>query len=187
MVRCLGCQGLRRALLRNREGAVGSPAAGGAGFQRGALKRAPVITRFIGASGGSSDIRSLLISLVEDLAAHGIVQKPGEFEQDANKFSDQIKALLSSIATPVVIFLDALDQLRKPYHLEWLPEKLPAPLKLVVSVLDDADYETDSGAYQSLTQRSAPHAFFKIEPLGPAQGREILLALEREASRSLSG
>jgi hypothetical protein len=136
-------------------------------------------------SAASSDIRSLLISLVEDLAAHSIVQQPAEFEQDANKFSDQIKALLSSIANPVVIFLDALDQLRKPCHLEWLPEKLPAALKLVVSVLDDADYETDSGAYQSLTQRLAPHAFFKIEPLGPEQGHEILVALEREASRSL--
>ena len=44
---------------------------------------APVIYRFIGASAASSDFRSLLVSLVEDLASHGIAQKPDEFEQDA--------------------------------------------------------------------------------------------------------
>ena len=146
---------------------------------------APVIYRFIGASAASSDFRSLLISLVEDLAAHGIAQKPDEFEQDANKFGDQIKALLSSLAKPVVIFLDALDQLRKPYTLGWLPEKLPTAVKLVLSVLDDEAYKTDSGIYRNLRQRLAPEAFVEIEPLGSMHGREILTALENAARRRL--
>ena len=148
---------------------------------------APVIYRFIGASAASSDFRSLLVSLVEDLASHGIAQKPDEFEQDANKFGDQIKALLSSLAKPVVIFLDALDQLRKPYRPGWLPEKLPTAVKLVLSVLDDEAYKTDSGIHRNLRQRLAPEAFVEIEPLGPMHGREILTALEKEARRRLQG
>jgi hypothetical protein len=50
---------------------------------------APVIYRFIGASAASSQIRSLLVSLVDDLASLGIVQMPEEFEQDAKKFNDR--------------------------------------------------------------------------------------------------
>ncbi|MEQ1613285.1 MAG: DUF4062 domain-containing protein, partial [Hyphomicrobiaceae bacterium] len=144
-----------------------------------------VIYRFVGASAGSSDFRSLLISLVEDLTAHGIVQQPEEFEQDASKFSDQIKTLLSSITEPVVIFLDALDQLRKPHRLGWIPEKLPTAMKLVVSVLDDKAYKTDSGIYRSLRQRLAPDAFLEIEPLGAMDAHIILTALESDADRRL--
>jgi WD40 repeat protein len=118
---------------------------------------------------------------------HGIAQKPDEFEQDANKFSGQINALLSSIAKPVVIFLDALDQLRKPYRPGWLPEKLPAAVKLVLSVLDDEVYETDSGIHRNLRQRLVPQAFLEIEGLGPEHGRELLIALEKEARRRLQG
>ena len=152
-----------------------------------AVGSAPVIYRFVGASASSSDIRSLLVSLVEDLAAHGIAQKPDEFEEDANKFVDQVKALLSSITQPVVIFLDALDQLRKPYSPGWLPEKLPASAKLVVSVLNDEDYEADSGVYRSLRQRLPAESFLEIEPLGASQGLSMLTALERQSRRRLQG
>ena len=41
-------------------------------------------------------------------------------------------------------------------------------LKLVLSVLDDAAYETDSGIYTNLRDRLAPDAFLEIEPLLPA-------------------
>ena len=145
----------------------------------------PVIYRFIGASAASSDFRSLFVSLVEDLAAHGMAQKPDEFEQDANKFTAQIKAILSSLAKPVVIFIDALDQLRKPYRTGWLPERLPTTVKLVLSVLDDKAYKTDSGIHLNLRKRFAPEAFVEIEPLEPMHGREILTALEKEAQRQL--
>jgi WD40 repeat protein len=145
----------------------------------------PLIYRFIGASAKSSDLRSLLISLVEDLAGHDILQQPGEFEQDANRFSDQIKTLLSSVTKPIVICLDALDQLRKPYRLGWLPDTLPTALKLVVSVLDDEAYETDSAIYGTLRQRLAPEAFVEIEPLGVPDALKILTALESGSRRRL--
>jgi hypothetical protein len=52
---------------------------------------APVVGRLIGASAASSNLRSLLISVVDDLAAHGCLTKPSEFEQDAIKFNTQIE------------------------------------------------------------------------------------------------
>ena len=107
------------------------------------------------------------------------VEKPTEYDQDANKFAAQIKALLASISGPAVIFLDALDQLKKPYRLDWLPETLPEGVRLVLSVLDDPAYETDSEVYRLLRMRRLPEdAFLAIEPLTPAHGRDILLALE---------
>lgn len=145
----------------------------------------PVVSRFVGASAASSDIRTLLISLVEDLNAHGIVEKPAAYEAEINQFCDQIKTLLSSIDKPVAIVLDALDQLNKPYRLSWLPSKLPVAIRLVISALDDPNYEADSAAYRILRERFPAHAFLTIEPLSIDSGREMLLALELEAGRSL--
>jgi hypothetical protein len=145
----------------------------------------PVTARFIGASPASSNTRSLLVSLIDDLAAHGIVSKLAEYEQDTNKFNAQIKALLSSIDKPAIVFLDALDQLQKPRDLGWLPHKLPQALKLVLSVLDDQAYETDSAIYRSLRGRLASEVFLEIEPLTSAQGREILFALEQRTRHRL--
>jgi WD40 repeat protein len=145
---------------------------------------APLVTRFIGASAGSSDLRALLISLIDDLADHSLVETPAEYDQDANKFAAQIKPLLASISGPAVIFLDALDQIKKPYRLDWLPETLPNGVRLVLSVLDDRDYEADSEVFRLLWQRLPKDAFLVIEPL-TTHGRDILLALEARGMRRL--
>ncbi len=151
-----------------------------------AAKHPRIVYRFIGASAGSSDPRSLLLSLIDDLVAHELVERPAEFDQDANKLAAQIKALLASISGRAVIFLDALDQLKKPYRLDWLPDTLPTGVRLVLSVLDDPAYETDSEVYRLLRMRRLPEdAFLAIEPLTPAHGRDILLALETLANREL--
>lgn len=174
----------RPLVLHGRSG-LGKSALMARAISDAEAEQASVIYRFIGASAASSDIRSLLISVVEDLAAQGIAQMPEEFEQDANKFAEQIKALLLSISKPVVVFLDALDQLRKPYRQGWLPDMLPCAVKLIVSVLDDEAYKTDSGFYRSLRQRLHPESFIEIEQLATRQGREILTALEKKARRRL--
>jgi WD40 repeat protein len=150
-----------------------------------AVAGAPVIARFIGASGSSSNLRALLISVIDDLAAHGIVDKPVEFEQDANKFDGQIANLLASINSRAIIFLDALDQLQKPYDLWWLPAELPKPLKVVVSVLGDVAYESESDVYRSFRDHFSPATFVEIEPLDELQSREILFALGQQTQRRL--
>jgi WD40 repeat protein len=145
----------------------------------------PVVARFIGGTAASSNVRALLISVIEDLAAHGVVGKPAEFEQDANKFNAQIEKLMASIGGPIVVFLDALDQLQEPDDLGWLPVRLPATLKLVISVLDDPAYEADSSPCRDLQKRLAPDAFVEIEPLGRAQGHEIVSAMQQQSRHRL--
>jgi hypothetical protein len=154
-------------------------------------RRVPVVCRFVGASAASADVRSLLVSIVADLAHRGIVAELPKWEDDDNKFDAQIKTLLISIDKPAVIFIDALDQLRRPsqttgfHRMGWLPGKLPPRLKIVVSVLKDKNYEADSGAYRDLEDRLPPEALLKIEPLTETQGREMLLALEESTQRRL--
>jgi hypothetical protein len=74
----------------------------------------PVVYRFIGASAGSADLRSLLVSAIEDLAAHGIVTRPDRWEDDARKLNEQVRTLLRFIDKAAVVFIDALDQLKRP-------------------------------------------------------------------------
>jgi WD40 repeat protein len=146
-----------------------------------AMGSAPVVVRFVGASAASSNLQALLGSIVDDLAAHGIVEKPAELEQNANKFRDQVRELLSCVSGPAIIYLDGLDQLQKPLDLGWLPSKLPEGFKAVLSALNDPAYPADSLAYQELRKRFAPDSFLEIKPLGRAQGREILTRFERQA------
>jgi WD40 repeat protein len=146
---------------------------------------APVIARFVGASASSSSLRALLISVIDDLAAHGAVDKPAGFELDANKFDAQISNLLTSINSRAIIFLDALDQLQKPYNFWWLPAELPKHLKVVISVLGDPDYESESNVYRSFRDRFDPGTFVEIGPLDEAQSGEILSALEQRTKHRL--
>ena len=142
----------------------------------GSKSSAPVISRFIGASAASSDQRAMLASLVDDLAANSIVERPAQWEDDTNKFVAQVGDLLSAIDKPVVILLDALDQLHKPYRTGWLPDQLPSVVKIIVSVLDDEAFPVDSAVYKSLRQRLPADAFLEIEPLEPTHGHDILAA-----------
>ncbi|MFZ1105448.1 MAG: AAA family ATPase, partial [Hyphomicrobiaceae bacterium] len=145
----------------------------------------PVIYRFVGASAASSDVRSLLVSLIEDLGDRGVMAKPDEWEDDANKFDEQVRTLLKSVDRPAVVFIDALDQLKKPYRLRWLPGQLPPGLKIVVSVLSDPTYDEDSSACRALQQRLPSEAFLEIKPLSETDGRATLLALEASVRRRL--
>ncbi|MGO9475573.1 MAG: AAA family ATPase [Rhodomicrobium sp.] len=185
ITRYLACGSDRPLVLHGRSGLGKSALIARAAAAAEAAGNAPVICRFIGATAASSSLRSLLTSLIDDLAAHGIVSEPAEFEYDANKFNAQIEALLSSVEKPTTIFLDALDQLQKPQGLGWLPFKLSEGLRLVLSVLDDTDYETDSGVYRSLREGLPPETFLEIGPLLLEQGREMLFALEQQARLEL--
>jgi WD40 repeat protein len=145
----------------------------------------PIVYRFIGATAGSADVRSLLVSVIEDLAAHGIVARPDRWEHDAEKVDHQVRALFQSVDTPAVVFIDALDQLKKPYRLGWLPDHHRESFKIVVSTLNDNAYEDDSGVYRALRRRLPAEAFLEIGPLTQNQGRNILMALGESARHAL--
>lgn len=147
--------------------------------------RPAIVYRFIGASAASTDQRTMLTTLIEDLVNQGVLEVVPEWEDDSNKFVAQVRELLSAVDTPVVIVVDALDQLRKPYRPGWLPDKLPAGVKIIVSVLDDVAFAIDSFICRDLRHRLPEDAFVAIEPLSEGHGYDILATLENSARRRL--
>jgi WD40 repeat protein/HEAT repeat protein len=99
-----------------------------------------VLVRFCGATPASTDLGSLLGNLCRCLAGLQGVRDyyvPSTIEDLSAEFARLIGGW-DLTPTPLIIFLDALDQLRTPREdvsLSWLPERLPPNVKLVVSSL----------------------------------------------------
>ena len=122
-----------------------------------------VIYRFVGATASSSNLRSLLISIVEELKRKKIIESIGPYETDPDIFYQQINRVLSSIKDPSIIFIDAIDQLLTKDNLKWLPEFLKdGKLKLVISALKDKNYKVDSNYYNLLEQKFDNSSFIDI-------------------------
>ncbi len=148
--------------------------------------RGKVVQRFVGASASSANQRNLLISVIEELTAVGVATKPEHWEDDDNRFVNQVRDLLAALDQPVTIFIDALNQLRAPYRPMWLPPQLHPKVKLIVSVLDDEAFAAERPIIQGLRRSLPAEAFLAIEPLSEKDGTDILAGLKREAQRGLS-
>ena len=137
------------------------------------------ILRFIGATRDSSDLRSLLTSLCQEL---GLNETPAgarslEIRELLNTFILQLVEV--SGQQQVVLFLDALDQLADAdgaLRLFWIPRTLPRHVKFVVSCLSDRDAADPAGQpYAELTEWSLPpENFQRLEPLEPEEARGLL-------------
>ena len=114
-------------------------------------KQATTVYRFLGTSSNSSHIVSLLQSVCGEIARSfdiTLVDIAGQENEkaihDTNGITEIFKRCLD-LATadkPVIVFLDALDQLSDSDYskaLNWLPEELPAHAKIVVSALPDLE------------------------------------------------
>ncbi len=147
-----------------------------------------IVSRFIGATPGSSDLRTLLGDICREL---GIPRVP----QDMNKLVETFRTLLSptekgngnrknvtASGRQIVIFLDALDQLNKAdnaWMLHWLPRKLKPGVKLIFSVLENTHpFETAS--------RIWPESLIKIGPLDRESGKSLLNAWLSDDARKLN-
>ena len=113
------------------------------------FKDALIVYRFIGTSSRSSNIISLLRSVCEQIAvAYGTKMETlaGEGREkslyDLNGLTEILKKCLAlgTAQKPVLVFLDALDQLSDSDNaksLYWLPRELPEHTRLVVSSLPE--------------------------------------------------
>lgn len=114
----------------------------------------PVIFRFVGATPDSSSSRSLLTSICQECAR---LQNPRiDFEDQGEPFTEfslRVGRFLGALQSPVVLVIDALDQLENSDELIWLPEPLPPQLKIVLSVLNDPNYREDSRYFRLLEKR----------------------------------
>ncbi len=142
---------------------------------------AEVVMRFIGATAGSSDIRFLLDDLGRTVARRYAAPEPPpshRFEELVQAFAARLD--LATAERPLLLFLDALDQLGDADNargLAWLPERLPRHVRLVVTT-------TEGECLEALRHRLAADHVVALDVMAPAEGGELFdlwLAADRRA------
>jgi len=144
-----------------------------------AKTRQPIV-RFIGVQPRSSDLRSLLGSLCQELRLRH--PREGELPADPKALREELHEHLRAATPeqPLILFLDALDQLSEADSgrlLHWIPAgRLPAHVKLVVSCLSDrAEGDPAGQPYAELTRRGLPaESFINLDALSEAEARVLL-------------
>lgn len=137
---------------------------------------ARVLAHFVGASPGSTDLRRVLSRLCDALAP----REPIPTELD--KLADHLGGLLSSSTVRIVIVLDALDLVDandRAHTLHWLPRKLPAHIRIVLSGLEQSGLD-------ALLRRGRQVRIETLAPLQLSDARTILETFLRRAEKHLS-
>jgi hypothetical protein len=149
---------------------------------RGDHPGAEVIVRFIGATPESSDGRALLQSLCLQISRrYGADEStvPTDYRELVDEFPKRLA--LATADRPLILFLDALDQLTDAEgarSLVWLPAELPEHVRLVVSTLP--------GECLSVLENKLPAAsLVELEPMPVEEGQALLDVWLEEASRAL--
>jgi len=145
-----------------------------------------VISRFIGATPASSDIRSLLESLCRQIARAYGDERPvqGDYRELLQDFPKRLALAIAE--RPMVVLLDALDQLSPTdgaRYLGWLPRELPVHVKLIVSVLESDGAEGD--CYRIVNKLVPAENLARIEALPTQQGEKLLDAWLEQTHRRL--
>ncbi len=142
-----------------------------------------LIRHFVGASHGSTDMRRTLQRLCYELKA-GCPYITAEVPDDPEKLHDAISDFLrqASNRIRVVILLDAVNQFDPTSHsanLRWLPEELPANVRVILSVLDGPVLE-------ELRRRSDKPREIGLQPLTTVDGEAIIEQFRKRYRKTLS-
>lgn len=129
-----------------------------------------ILYRFGGLNKEASTTKSILMSIFQDLGFEIENYALDNREDYVNKVNN----LFFEVKDPIVVFIDALDQLDDQDNCEWLPSILPDNIKIIISVLKDDNYIEDNFYYEKLSQLS--HNIYEISPLGSLKdARQIIL------------
>jgi len=132
-----------------------------------------VITHFVGASAGSTDLRRALRRLCHALAQAAGDQR--EIPQEVKELAPRFEELLGQAAQRqrAVLILDALNQLDatdNAHTMYWLPRRLPANVRLIVSSLEHPSLE-------ALRRRGAAVKEMALAPLNESDSRHLVEAV----------
>ena len=143
---------------------------------------AELIYRFIGATPDSSNGRSLLEGLCRETSRRYMVDEStvaSDYRELVREFPQRMA--LATAHRPLILFLDALDQLsdaERGRKLAWLPPDLPEHVRLIVSTIP--------GECRSALERQLPRRnLVKLEPMLPGEGTALLDLWLAEAGRTL--
>lgn len=147
---------------------------------------AVIVYRFIGANAGSTNIISLLHSICAQIASAYDVELESLLEESQREKLFEIWNLtdlfgkclgLGTTEKPILVFLDALDQLSESenaHALNWLPKELPGHVSLVVSALPELE--------NALAETEVTH----LSVLPSTEAEKILRCWLAEAERTLT-
>ncbi|MEK6287722.1 MAG: AAA family ATPase [Acidobacteriota bacterium] len=141
-----------------------------------------VLARFIGATPVSVDGRALLEGLCREVSrryGEDEAAIPADYRSLVRQFASCLT--LATAERPLVIFLDALDQLSGANNsraLGWLPVELPEHVHLIASTLPGECLQAVSGKLPSA-------ALKELKGMSPEEGRNLLDLWLADAGRTL--
>lgn len=144
---------------------------------------AVIVSRFIGATPASSDVRALLERLFRQIArAYSPEERaiPTDYRELVQEFPKLLA--LAHASRPLIVFLDALDQLsdaERARSLAWMPVDLPPHVRVVVSAME--------GECEQALRRRLPAANMTLlEPMPSEEGSALLDVWLEDAGRRLT-
>lgn len=141
-----------------------------------------IVLRFIGVTPESSNGRSLLDSLCRQISRrYGGDEStiPADYRELVRDFPERLA--LASADRPVILFLDALDQLSAAEgarSLSWLPSELPPGVRVIVSTLPE-------DTLKPLQVRLPETSFVEVTPMETGEGADLLDLWLEDANRTL--
>jgi len=141
-----------------------------------------LLYRFIGASPASSDGRSLLLGLCQELSALLKVDPPRR-EASLFQISQDFRQLMLAMKKPLTIIIDAVDQLTdddESKYLTWIPPHIPGNIKMIIST-------TEGDKLSLLRQKGIPaKQFLKLPALSLLDSENIIKGLCQHYETNLS-
>jgi len=141
-----------------------------------------VVMRFIGATPDSANGRSLLDGLAREISRRYEGDEttiPSDYKELVRDFPERLA--LASVERPLVVFLDALDQLSAAEGargLSWLPTDLPPGVRVIVSTLP-------GDTLAPLTTRLPGSSFVELGAMEAGEGAALLDRWLEDAGRTL--
>ncbi|MDA8083104.1 MAG: DUF4062 domain-containing protein, partial [Nitrospiraceae bacterium] len=133
---------------------------------------AELILRHIGATPSSSNVHSLIESLCKQTGrTYGLDETaiPTEFKELVEEFSKRLT--LATTEKPLIIFIDALDQLSEVNNAKsmlWLPNELTEHVRIIASAI------TDDLSYKSLARRIDKDNLMQLPVMNDTEGEALL-------------
>jgi WD40 repeat protein len=165
-------------------GGAGKSSLIGAAYEcaKAAMGAACIVARFVGATPEASTVEGLLDALCRAIDHANDVTTSVPTDHEGLKSALMARLEQATPARPLVLFIDALDQLENASSselLDWLPSDCPAGAKIVASCLDG------TRSLDAARLWLAPDAFVAVGPLPAGEAGELLDSWLRDARRSL--
>jgi NACHT domain- and WD repeat-containing protein len=145
-----------------------------------------LVHRFVGATPESSEGRALLAGLCRELAPD---TPPADYQALVDEFPKRLAR--AGAEQPLILFLDALDQLSdadRARTLIWLPAELPPNVRVVVSAISperSRPRPKGADALGALKTRLPAGNLVALQPMTPEEGGRLLGRWLFDAGRRL--